>query len=255
MRHAPGRAEFFRVDLSSQLAVRAVARTIIQAHPIVDVLVNNAGARHDTFADGPDGIERTFATNHLGHFLLTALLLDALAASPSGRVITVTSSAAAQARPDGKWALGASDFDRKQAYAKSKHANRLFALELAARLAGSPPQSIAFDPGIVATRFGRNNGLRAWLKHLVYHGLRRELVSAGKPAAALAGLACAAALPAPPDAVWRGPQPWHPTPFSYDRQEAAQLWRLSVDMTGLGNHTGATWRRINSDTGDHARNA
>lgn len=246
-RHTSQKAEFLRVDLAEQDEVRSTADTIVRRHPVVDVLVNNAGARHDTFATNRAGIERTFAVNHLGHFLLTARILDALAASQAGRIFTVTSSAAAQARRDGVWALDADHFDRRQAYAKSKLANKLFAFELSARLAATHMRSVAFDPGIVLTRFARNNGLLAWLKHLLYHGLRGELVLSGKPAAALARLAFSPELPPHPQIGYCTAGSDHAEPIACDRTESSGLWRLSVELAGLATETGDTWKRINAD--------
>ena len=116
-------AEFIEADLSSFAQVRVAANNIRERWTAIDILINNAGARFDTYARTPDNCEQTFATNHLGHFLLTGLLLDSLAAAPAARVITVSSSAAAQAINDGLWQYGPADFDRRQAYAKSKLAN------------------------------------------------------------------------------------------------------------------------------------
>ena len=79
----------------------------------VDALINNAGARFDTYGATKDGFERTFATNHLGHFLLTCQLLDHLRAAPSARIITVSSSAHRAAKPDGIWSYKAHEYDRR----------------------------------------------------------------------------------------------------------------------------------------------
>ena len=136
-----------------------------------------------------DGLERTFATNHLGHFLLTSLLMDHLRAAPSARIITVSSSAHRAANDDGIWSYQGHEYDRRQAYAKSKLANILFAFELARRLQGTRIVSNAVDPGVVSTNFARNNGLLAWAKHTISHGLRGELVSAARAADTIVYLA------------------------------------------------------------------
>lgn len=142
-----GAAEFIKADLSSPGQMRAAADQIRGRWHTIDVLINNAGARFDTYASTPEGCERTFATNHLGHFLLTVLLLDRLTGAPAARIITVTSSAAGAAHNDGHWQFTAADYDRKQAYAKSKLANLVFAFELTRRLRDTPVQSMAVDPG------------------------------------------------------------------------------------------------------------
>src|SRR5512143_3700290 len=127
----------FAADLSSQAEVRRLAGEVLDAYPRLDVLVNNVGgywaSRHVT----ADGLERTFALNHLAAFLLTNLLLDRLRASAPARVVTVSS---------GAHSLGTIDFDDLQgeraysgqaAYNQSKLATPMFTYELARRLAGT----------------------------------------------------------------------------------------------------------------------
>ena len=97
------RPRFIEADLSRQDEVRRLGRIIEEEFDHVDVLINNAGARFDRYGITEDGIERTFATNHLGHFLLTCLLIRHLALAPSARVITVTSQAHFAARR--RWML------------------------------------------------------------------------------------------------------------------------------------------------------
>ena len=231
----PGvQAEFIEADLSSFAQVRAAANQIRERWPGIDLLINNAGARFDTHALTPEGCERTFATNHLGHFLLTGLLLDRLLAAPAARIITVASSAAAQANSDGQWQVAAAGFDRKQAYAKSKLANLLFAFELARRLQGTPVISLAVDPGIVATRFARNNGVLPWLKHLIYHGRKRELSTSAQGADTLVYLASLHSLPADASGTYfRQRREIRACPAAYDAVTAASLWKTSVNLVGF----------------------
>ena len=165
-----GKVEFIRADISSLTDVRRLADGLRRRRATIDVLVNNAGARFDHYQTSSDGVELTFATNHLGHFLLTALLLDRLMAATQGRVITVASAAHAAAT-GGDWILSRNDYDRKAAYAKSKLANIMFSYELAERLRHTAVVSAAVDPGGVATHLGRNNGLIPWLRHLTFYAL------------------------------------------------------------------------------------
>ena len=228
------RADFIETDLSSLAQVRSAASLIQQRWPAVDLLLNNAGARFDTYASTAEGFERTFATNHLGHFLLTGLLMDQLTAGRAARIITVSSGASAQAMNDGRWQYAAADFDRRQAYAKSKLANLLFAFELARRLAGTSIASLAVDPGIVATRFARNNGLIPWLKHLIYHGRKRELLTSAQGADTLIYLATETVLP--PNAsgsLFRQRQKIRACPAAYETDLAAGLWKMSAELTGF----------------------
>jgi len=226
--------EFFVADLSSLKDVRAAATKISERCPRIDVLINNAGARFDHYERTPEGYERTFATNHLGHFLLTGLLLDRLTAAAEPRIITVSSSAASQAGNDGSWQYDAAGYDRRQAYAKSKLANLLFTGELTRRLAGSAVQCFAVDPGIVATRFARNNGLIPWIKHLISHGRKFELQSARAGADTIIHLASTPHLPADASGkCFRDRQPVVVCAAANDLTAAAALWQISVSLTGI----------------------
>jgi NAD(P)-dependent dehydrogenase (short-subunit alcohol dehydrogenase family) len=157
----------------------------------------------------------------------------------------VSSSAAAQAHNDGRWQYMAADYDRKQAYAKSKLANLLFAFELARRLQGSPVQSMAADPGLVATRFARNNGLVPWLKHLVYHGMRGELLSPAAGADTVVFLAATATLPPlASGGYFRERQLVRASPAAYDTNAAAGLWQMSAELCRVDPAPGREWPPI-----------
>ena len=152
------RVEPFGADLSSLAEVRALASQVIARHAFLDVLINNAGVfeteRHTT----PDGRERTMAINHDAAVLLTHALLEALCAAPQGRVVCVSSMAHAQGRlrlddlDGGSSARAYSGYD---AYAVSKLANVLFAVELARRLAHTRVTANALHPGVVSTKLLR----------------------------------------------------------------------------------------------------
>ena len=145
-------------DLASLASVRGGAAEILDRCPRLDVLVNNAGIvlseRHLT----PDGLEATFVVNHLGHFLLTELLLERLEASAPARIVNVASTAHKGA-PRG---LDFSDLQSERhyrampVYSKSKLANIYFTTELARRLAGRGVTANCLHPGTVATGYGRD---------------------------------------------------------------------------------------------------
>ena len=226
--------EYVRADLSRQSDVRALAERIAGTYRSVDILINNAGARFDAYGETPDGIELTFATNHLGHFLLTCLLAERLVeAVPPARVITVSSSTHVNATAEGPWSSSRQTYDRRLAYAKSKLANVMFAYELAERLTNTGVTSNAIDPGIVATNFARNNGVVSWLRHLMAHGLRRELISPRNGARPLVHLAVSNGLAGVTGKYFRRDQQVDSSPASRDRQQARRLWELSVRLTGL----------------------
>ena len=227
-------AWFVQTDLASQKSVRSAADEIRQRFNCVDILINNGGARFDSYRKTEDGVERTFATNHLGHFALTGLLLDRLAVAPTPRVVTVSSRAAAQAIYDGEWQSLPPDFDCRQAYAKAKLANLLFASALAQRTKNSRIISVAYDPGIVASRFGLNNGFIPWLKHLLYHGARRELRWPATAADGLVHLAVTDQLASTASgACFRERQEVRTCAASLPPSAAKDLWSLSVTLTGI----------------------
>jgi len=149
---------FVPCDLASQKSIRAAAAEILATHPRIDVLVNNAGGFFAKREVTVDGLERTFALNHVAYALLTSLLLDRLKASAPARIVSVSS---------GVHATGALNFDDLQAekrfsgwgaYCNSKLANVCFTAALSRRLEGTGVTANCLHPGFVASRFGHNNG-------------------------------------------------------------------------------------------------
>ena len=145
-------------DLSSQASVRRLAAEVLARYPRLDVLANNAGAVYRERQLTTDGIEQTWAVNHLAPFLLTTLLLDRLKDSAPARIITTASEAHQGAH------IPFSDLNAERSYrsfgryGETKLANILFTLELARRLEGTEVTAKCFHPGLVATGFNRNNG-------------------------------------------------------------------------------------------------
>src|SRR3954471_9836053 len=146
--------DVFIADLSSQAEVRFLAGEVLDTYPRLDVLVNNVGGfwahRHVT----ADGLEHTFALNHLAPFLLTHLLLDRLKASAPARVVTVSSGAHATGRIDFDDLQGAGAYSGQRAYNASKLANVMFTYELARRLNGTGVTATVLHPGVVNAHFG-----------------------------------------------------------------------------------------------------
>lgn len=154
---ANAQVEGLVADLSRQADVRALAQTLKQRYPRIDVLLNNAGAIFTTRQVSADGIEMTWALNHLNYFLLTDLLLDTLRASAPARIVNVASDAHQAAKinfDDVQFKTGYSAFG---VYGQSKLANIMFTYELARRLAGSGVTANCLHPGMVATNFGANS--------------------------------------------------------------------------------------------------
>ena len=148
IRATPGSpaVDAFAADLSVQAGVRRLAAQVLDTYPRLDVLVNNAGGfwahRHVT----SDGLERTFALNHLAPFLLTSLLLDRLTASAPARILTVASGAHARGRIDFDDLQGARNYSGQRAYSQSKLASVMFTYELARRLEGTGVTATVLHP-------------------------------------------------------------------------------------------------------------
>jgi NAD(P)-dependent dehydrogenase (short-subunit alcohol dehydrogenase family) len=144
-------------DLGDMASIRAFARSYLAGHDALDVLLNNAGVMACPLGRTADGFETQFGTNHLGHFLLTALLYPALHAGEQPRVVTLTSAGHSRANVD----LEDPNFERSEyspwvAYGQAKTANALFARELARRAGASGLLSFAVHPGVIATDLGRH---------------------------------------------------------------------------------------------------
>jgi len=145
-------------DLSVMGETRRVAAEIAAAEPRIDVLVNNAGAIFATRAMTSEGLERTFALNHMSYFVLTATLLDRLVAAAPARIVNTASNAHRQGHLDFDDLQSARRYSAFAVYGTSKLCNILFTRELARRLAGRGVTANSFTPGFVATRFGDQAG-------------------------------------------------------------------------------------------------
>ena len=147
--------QLFIADLSSQEQIRDVARDLHLAYDRTDALLNNAGSVFNKGARSIDGIEKTFATNHLAPFLLTNLLQDLLLAAPAARVVTVATEIYSR-KLDFENLQGERSYNFFKAYQQSKLCNVLFAFELARRLDGTKVTSNVVSPGPSKTGFGAN---------------------------------------------------------------------------------------------------
>jgi NAD(P)-dependent dehydrogenase (short-subunit alcohol dehydrogenase family) len=149
-----GRGDYEPVwaDLSSLAEVRALAERVLAKHPVIDVLLNNAGVFMKERKLSVDGFELTMAVNHFSHFVLTHALLPALKAAKQGRVVHVSSMAHLRGALDLTDLSFERGFEGYGAYAASKLANVLFSNELARRLRGTSVTSNALHPGVIKTK-------------------------------------------------------------------------------------------------------
>lgn len=153
----PG-SELFVADLSSMKDVKRVSEEILAKHPVIDVLVNNAGALNSDRHLTVDGYERTFATNHLAYMLMTRVLLPALEKAPKARIVNVASDAHRGISMAFDDLMGEKKWSGWRIYGQSKLANILFTVELAKRLAGSNVTANSLHPGVIASNFGHDSG-------------------------------------------------------------------------------------------------
>jgi NAD(P)-dependent dehydrogenase (short-subunit alcohol dehydrogenase family) len=222
----------FLADLSRQSEIRRLADEILDAAPRLDVLINNAGAMMTTRQVTEDGIERTFALNHMAYFLLTRLLLDRLEASAPARIVSVASGAHRSAgQLDFTDLQFEHDYSGWQAYARSKLANILFTRELARRLAGTGVTANCLHPGFVATRFGDNNGpgFRLML------GLAKRIgaISPAEGAKTIIYLASSAELAEASGLYFEKCRLAIPSPAAQDAAAASRLWTESERLLRL----------------------
>jgi NAD(P)-dependent dehydrogenase (short-subunit alcohol dehydrogenase family) len=242
--------ELVALDLADPGSVRSCAATFAATHDRLDVLVNNAGVMAIPYRETPDGFEMQFATNHLGHFALTGLLLPLLLATGLSRVVTLSSLVHKR---------GAIDFDdpffrqrRYQpwaAYSQSKLANLLFALELDRRLrrGGRSTISVAAHPGYASTELqARGPAMRGSTARLLMMGIANALFAQSAAAGSWPELR-AATDPNARGGDYFGPAgmgeirgravPVQPSAAARDEQAAARLWETSEKLTGVRYNT------------------
>jgi NAD(P)-dependent dehydrogenase (short-subunit alcohol dehydrogenase family) len=222
----------FICDFSSQSAIRRLGETIRARYDRLDVLVNNAGGVNKTRTTTVDGIETTFAVNHLASFLLTNLLLDLVVRSAPARIVTVASVGHRQATTVD---FGDLQFERgyslMRAYSRSKLANILFSNELARRLAGTGVTSNSLHPGSVDTRIW--SGAPWWAKPLIQVVFRPFFISAEQGGSYIVALAARPDLGAVTGQYFEKDKSSVPSPLATDEALAVRLWDVSAAMVNL----------------------
>jgi NAD(P)-dependent dehydrogenase (short-subunit alcohol dehydrogenase family) len=226
-------------DLAAQAEVRRLADELLHRYPRIDVLINNAGAMYATRQLTTDGIELTWAVNHLAPFLLTTLLLDRLTASRPARVITTASAAHGSAqipfddlRADRAYA--AMGYGR---YGESKLANILFTAELARRLAGTGVTATCFHPGFVGTGFNTNNGGLMRLAMQIGHLFARR---PEQGAETLVWLADSPEVAGVSGGYFVDKRQVRPSAAARDAESARRLWQISDEQTRASGLAGPT---------------
>ena len=225
-----GQVDVFVADLSAQSQVRRLAAEVLERLPRIDVLVNNAGGFWNTRHVTADGLERTFALNHLAPFLLTSLILGRLTQSGPARVVTVASNAQALGRIDFDDLQAERSYSGARAYNQSKLANVLFTYELARRLEGTAVTANALHPGLVRTSFGAEDP--GAVQRLFVPFVRPFMKAPARGAATSIQLASAPGLEHVTGRFFAGGKPTRSSERSYDRAAAARLWQVSTELAG-----------------------
>ncbi len=216
-------------DLSSQASIRELAEGFRAEHDRLHVLVNCAGAFFRDRRVTVDGLEMTFALNHLAYFLLTELLLDLLVASSPARIVNVTSGAQSMGRIDFEDLQGERRYRGQTAYNQSKLANVLFTYELARRLEGSGVTANCVHPGVVRTSFGRENQPFTW--RVMNPVVTRFMRSAERGAETVVYLASSPEVEGLTGKYFVDLQPKTSSKRSYDLEAAVRLWEASERLT------------------------
>ena len=221
----------FGGDLSSQAEVRRLAAEVLDAYRRLDVLVNNAGGFWATRSVTTDGLEHTFAVNHLAGFLLTDLLLDRLKASAPARVVTVSSGAHSAGKIDFEDLQGEHRYSGQKAYSQSKLANVMFTYELARRLEGTGVTATVLHPGVVSTGFAAEDP--SLLFRVVLPLGRRFMKTPKQGAMTSIYLASSAEVEGATGVYFANGRRRTSNKASYDADAAARLWEVSADLVGL----------------------
>ncbi|HEX8185779.1 MAG TPA: SDR family oxidoreductase [Blastocatellia bacterium] len=219
--------ELMLCDLSSQRSIREFASEYEKSHARLDVLVNNAGVYLRKRAETEDGLEATFAINHLGYFLLTNLLLDLVKKSAPARIINVASAA---------YRFGAIDFDDLQSeknyrsmviYSNSKLANVLFTYELARRLDGTGVTANCLHPGAVGTNLFQT------LPKAIQSLVKMVTIGPEKGASTSVYLASSPKVEGVTGKYFVKKSATRTSASSYNEDTARRLWNVSAKLTGL----------------------
>jgi NAD(P)-dependent dehydrogenase (short-subunit alcohol dehydrogenase family) len=218
-------------DLSRLAEMRRVGAQIAAAEPRIDVLINNAGSLFATREVTEDGLERTFATNHMAYVVLTHYLRDRLIAAAPARIVNTASDAHAREQLDLADLQMANDYRFRCAYGRSKLCNILFTRALARSLAGTGVTANCLHPGFVATGLGQRDNV--WLGALVRAAMWLRAAPGEKGAETIVHLATSPAVANVTGEYFADCRPIAPTKDAQDDENARRLWAESIRLAGL----------------------
>ncbi len=221
-------------DISSLNDVRRAAKEFSQNHSKLDVLINNAGLIFGQRENSVDGIEATFATNHLGHFLLTHLLLDTIKNTAKARIIHLSSVAHTMAKPNWDDIENKKKYDFARVYAEAKLYTLMFSNELAKRLEGTGITSNAVHPGLVGSNFGKTS--KNWYEYVIML-VQPFLISNEKGAETSIHLASSSEVENISGKYFAKKKITNPSSTSQDKESWKKLWEISEKMAGLASRS------------------
>ncbi len=222
--------ELLTADFASQRQIRTLAEAFKRRHDRLDALVNNAGLYLPRRTETEDGVETTWAVNHLAPFLLTNLLLDVIKASAPARIVNVSSNAHFGNTIHFDDPGLAENYNWQRAYGQSKLANVLFTYELARRLEGAGVTATCLHPGVVATNIWNRSANPI---SLMMRPFKLMMTRPARSARAVARLAVDPALEGVTAQYFDEMKERRSSRISYDEDVARRLWDLSEEMTGL----------------------
>ncbi|MFX0196102.1 MAG: SDR family oxidoreductase [Candidatus Hodarchaeota archaeon] len=223
--------EFILADLSSQQAIHQLVEQFKRRYQRLDVLVNNAGASFRKRQNSVDGIEMTFALNHLGYFLLTNLLLDTLKSSAPARIVNVSSGEHKRVKLNFDDLQAKQKYSSYRAYKQSKLCNILFTYELTRRLEGTDVTVNAVTPGLVKTKLGlEDGGFPAIMKRLINFLAGKSPEEGAK---AIIYLATSPDVEGVTGKYFVKQEAVPSSNDSYDKDIARRLWQVSAKLTRL----------------------
>jgi NAD(P)-dependent dehydrogenase (short-subunit alcohol dehydrogenase family) len=228
---APGRSHAVHyADLSRLAEMRRVSEVIGASEPRIDVLLNNAGALFATRQVTGEGLEMTFATNHMAYFVMTCLLLERLKATPGARIVCTASAAHRRGKLDWNDLQMEHGYSGWEMYGRSKLMNILFTRELARRLQGTGVTANSLHPGFVATRFADgNSGLTAF----VVRTAKKFALTPEEGAKTLVYLASSPEVNGVSGKYFHQCRQELPTAEAQNDADARRLWDVSVQLSGV----------------------
>jgi len=218
-------------DLSRLSEMKRVATEIADAEPQIDVLLNNAGAMFGSRQVTEDGLEKTFALNHMSYFVLTVLLLDRLRSTPGARIVSTASDAHKTAKLNFDDLQSERSYSGFAVYGRTKLMNVLFTRELARRLAGTGVTGNCLHPGFVATRFGEaSGGFLSWGLSFA----KNFALSPEQGAETMIYLASSPHAEGTTGGYYHKCALTTPSPEAQNDADAKRLWEVSARISGVG---------------------